>query len=433
MASHAAPTGSQANASARGKRPPASALLFATRVNLFAISLAALWIPLNLIVLPGQVEELVPSGLRGTGIGAVTFIGVGIAALVQPVAGRITDRAPLSDRRRPFLVVPALAITALLFALDLAPFYALLLLVYVAMQVLSNFAQAALQALIPDLVDERERGTASGVKTALDALGIVIGLAGVALLLSIGANSLVLVGFLALLIGGGGLLAWLLVPPVEPAKDRAKNFREFLSLGAVKEPFLQMRKADAAFQRAVLMRFLFLVGLFMVQRFLLYYLDERFGVERPEEQSSLYLLVGFALAAIGAGAAGWLSDLFGRKLVLRVSIVLASAMLVVLALAPVLAAALVAGAGIALAAGAFQAANWALLADSMEQQRGGEYFGLANLATAGSGALAGLFGPLVDVFNAFSPALTYAVLFCIAAAVTLSSLTITRKIAEANR
>ncbi len=50
-------------------------------------------------------------------------------------------------------------------------------------------------------------------------------------------------------------------------------------------------------------------------------------------------------------------------------------------------------------------------------------------ATARSGALAGLFGPLVDGFNAFSPALTYAVRFCIAAAITLSSLTMTRRLA----
>ncbi len=403
------------------RRKAVPAALFALRIHLFAISLAALWIPLNLIVLPGQVEELVPESLRASGVGLITFVGVGIAALVQPVAGRITDLTSLPDRRRPFMVGGSVFMVGLLFLLDFVPFYALLVLVYVTLQVVSNFAQAALQALIPDLVEESERGVASGIKTALDALGIVIGLGGVALLLSIGAGSFVLIAFVATLLAAGAVAALLLVPAVPPLPADQRNQR-LLTLSILKEPFLLLKKADRAFRDAVLMRFLFLAGLFIVQRFLLYYLDERFGVERPEEQSSLYLLVGFAVAAIGAASAGLMSDLFGRPLVLRASIILASAMLLVLAAAPVLEVAILAGAGIALAAGAFQAANWALLSDSMEQKRGGEYFGLANLATAGAGAAAGIFGPLVDLFNFFSPALTYGVLFTLAALVTLSSI-----------
>jgi MFS family permease len=409
--------------------------VFAFRINLFAISLAALWIPLNLVVLPGQVDELLPESLRGTGIGAITFIGVGIAALVQPIAGRVTDLSPTADRRRPFMTGPAVAMVLLLFALALAPVYVILVVVYVALQVTSNFAQAALQALIPDLVDEPERGLASGIKTALDALGIVLGLGGVALLLSLGADSFVLIAFLAVVVALGGVAALLLVPRVEPLPEgeRAEGFGELFAWSVVKQPFLDLNDADAAFRQAVLMRFLFLVGLFIVQRFLLFYLDERFGVERPEEQSSLYLLGGFAVAALGAGSAGWLSDLFGRATVLRASIVLASAMLVVLAVAPVLAVATIAGVGIALAAGAFQAANWALLSDVMERQKGGQFYGLANLATAGAGACAGIFGPIVDLFNAFSPALTYGVLFAIAAVLTLSSIFLTSKANDESR
>jgi Na+/melibiose symporter-like transporter len=331
--------------------------------------------------------------------------------------------------------VPAIAMVLLLFALELAPAYVILVAVYILLQVTSNFAQAALQALIPDLIEKPGRGLASGIKTALDALGIVIGLGGVALLLSRGAETFELIAFIAGLVFLGGVAVFFLNPRVPPLPEgeRARSLQSLVSWSVLKEPFLQLKRADSAFQQAVLMRFLFLIGLFIVQRFLLFYLEERFGVDRPEEQSSVFLLGGFAVAALGAANAGWLSDLVGRATVLRASIVVASAMLLVLAAAPVLVLAVAAGVGIALAAGAFQAANWALLSDTMERQRGGEFYGLANLATAGSGALAGIFGPIVDVFNAFSPAVTYGVLFTIAAAITFSSLASTSAVRESSQ
>ena len=49
--------------------------------------------------------------------------------------------------------------------------------------------------------------------------------------------------------------------------------------------------------------------------------------------------------------------------------------------------------------GAFQAVNWALLSDDVPRARRATAFGLANVATAGAGALSGVFGILVDVLN----------------------------------
>jgi len=96
-------------------------------------------------------------------------------------------------------------------------------------------------------------------------------------------------------------------------------------------------------------------------------------------------------------------------------------MVLVIAAAPLLG--LVAACGVVLAAssGAFLASNWALLSDSMEQEKGGQSFGMANLATAGAGALAGAVGPLIDLLNARVPDLTYVIAFGLAGAITLSA------------
>ena len=48
--------------------------------------------------------------------------------------------------------------------------------------------------------------------------------------------------------------------------------------------------------------------------------------------------------------------------------------------------------------------------------------GLANVATAGASALAGLLGPVVDAANALVPGGTYQITFTLAALVTLVAL-----------
>lgn len=55
---------------------------------------------------------------------------------------------------------------------------------------------------------------------------------------------------------------------------------------------------------------------------------------------------------------------------------------------------------------------------------------MANIATAGAGALAGLYGPIVDIMNAVFPAGTYQVLFGLAAAVAALALLPLRRVGE---
>ena len=114
----------------------------AARLNVFAVALSALWTPLNSLVLPGLVDERVPGELRGSALGVLTFLGIGIAVVAQPVFGRASDRWPSGDRRRPFIVVGALVGAPLAVALGVVPGFLLLLLVYVLLQLASNAMQA---------------------------------------------------------------------------------------------------------------------------------------------------------------------------------------------------------------------------------------------------------------------------------------------------
>ncbi len=176
------------------------------------------------------------------------------------------------------------------------------------------------------------------------------------------------------------------------------------------------------FKLVLLTRFLFLLGLYPVQRFLLYFLEDRFGVEDPVTQASIAILGAVAIGAIASVVAGVVSDQVGRKPVLAVSIIGAGIGVLGVALLPTLLLVAVAGLLVAIGAGAFEGVNWATIADNIPEGEGARYFGVANMTTAGASAAVGLLGPLVDLLDRLLPAATYPSTFAIAGICVLTAL-----------
>jgi MFS family permease len=71
---------------------------------------------------------------------------------------------------------------------------------------------------------------------------------------------------------------------------------------------------------------------------------------------------------------------------------------------------------------AFAGGSWALLADLVPKDDSARFFGLANFSTAGSSAVAGLFGPVIDGLERIWPGMGYSVLFLGAALAFLASI-----------
>jgi MFS family permease len=140
------------------------------------------------------------------------------------------------------------------------------------------------------------------------------------------------------------------------------------------------------------------------------------------ERASIGLALAIVLAAVAAAFAGVISDTTGRTPVLVASAIWAAVGLGLLGFAPNLVVVAVAGALIAAGTGAFQAVNWALLSDTVPKAQAASAFGVANIATAGAGAVAGIFGPVVDLMDALMPAGTFQLTFGLAALITLASL-----------
>jgi Na+/melibiose symporter-like transporter len=162
------------------------------------ISINLFWLGLNIrntavgsIFMPYLVDAFAPEAIKNTALGGMRTAGLVIAMLVQPAMGLLSDRSTSRfGRRRPFIFVGVLFDLVFLAAIGLAGNYWLLLLVILLQQFSANVSHGPLQALIPDLVPEEQRGVSSAVKAIFELL------------------PLILVGFAIAPLVGSGHLGW---------------------------------------------------------------------------------------------------------------------------------------------------------------------------------------------------------------------------------
>ena len=163
-------------------------------INLYWLALNVASNSLHPIILPVRVQQLVPEELKATYLGVLTFAGLVVAIIVQPVMGALSDRSTSRwGRRRPFIVAGTLFNLLFLSFIGLVGGYWFLFAALLLLQFSSNVAHGALQGLIPDLVPQEQRGTASGVKGLIEIVGAIVA--------SLGAGYLVGQGYMVAAIG----------------------------------------------------------------------------------------------------------------------------------------------------------------------------------------------------------------------------------------
>lgn len=162
------------------------------------ITLNLFWLGLNIrntalgsIFMPYLVGLFAPEAIKNSALGGMRSAGLVIAMLVQPAAGLLSDRSTSRfGRRRPYILLGAIFDLIFLIFIFLAHDYWTLLVGILLIQFSSNVSHGPLQALIPDLVPEDQRGRASAVKSLLELL------------------PLVLVGLTIAKLVGAGMLGW---------------------------------------------------------------------------------------------------------------------------------------------------------------------------------------------------------------------------------
>ena len=193
--------------------------------------------------------------------------------------------------------------------------------------------------------------------------------------------------------------------------------------------------ALASLRASKLRSFLTLLGIYVAQSFLQYYVRDQLSVPNAAEVTGNLLATLGLMLLLLVFPAGWLSDRFGRIGLNLLAGVLIALGILGLAFARSIPALYLFGAIIGAATGVFLSVNWALATDLIPVDEAGKYLGLSNLATAGAGAASRLTGPLIDGVNALRPGtyLGYPVVFALASVVTLVGTVLMVRIRKAVR
>jgi MFS family permease len=357
------------------------------------LGISILWIPLAFLF-DGVTVLLLPVRLGGsaTDLGLVSFVGLAVAAGLQPVAGLLSDRFRDRVDRRLFIAVAAAPALGGLWVLAGATGIVAAIVGYVAIQAAAAAVQAGQQTLIPEHVRDDARGRASGLKAAFDVGGAFVAFLVLGAVLATGdLVAAAAVTSAALVVGVVVMVA--LVPAGGAGPSPARR-----SLGL-----------PPGLVPLIVARFLFLFATYAVGRFLLLLVSERLAIpaDRAADEAGGLLALFTLATALTALAAGWLADRRSRHELMSVGAVTAALGIVVLVPAAGLPGLLVGGLLMSLGTAAFVAANWAATTDLVDASDSGRLMGIANLGTALAAAVAGLVGPLID-HAGFAPALLVA-------------------------
>lgn len=169
----------------------------------------------------------------------------------------------------------------------------------------------------------------------------------------------------------------------------------------------------------VINRLGFLTGAINLSTFTVYFLQARLGLAREaaaKPAAQLLMFIGIAIL-IFALTGGWLADRFGRKRMVLMSGLVATAGAALALSLPNLSVIYAGGAILGAALGLFYTANWALGTSIVPKEEAGRYLGISNLAGAGAGAVgAYIGGPIADFFTTNLPTMPgvgYILLFAI--------------------
>ncbi len=275
------------------------------------------WGALLPVVLPTQIAAIVGDAHKELYNGLIPPLGALFSLIITPLAGALSDRrASPNGRRRPFLIAGALWNCA--FLLSMAAFgpgsnvwlYAAC---YFGVQCGANWWGGPYAGLIPDVVPQEERGSASGWMMFMTAAGTIAG--------AVVAGQFVHRGFwLPYAFIAATILVCLALtvtgvpePPSEPLDEDPFNLADFA------RSCVQPLRDRPDFVWVLVTRTLVSMGMFSVYTFFVYFLKDIVHIQDAEQTGSTLLGVAAIIGMPFALIAGRLSDRWGRKTIVKAS------------------------------------------------------------------------------------------------------------------
>jgi len=390
-----------------------------------------MWNSLHVIILPAVLLHLVPNSQKNTYLGLLTFFGLVIAMIVQPISGAVSDRWQSRwGRRRPLILIGTVFDFVFLAFLGWSGGLLWVAIGYIGLQLSSNTAHGPTQGLLPDRIPANQMGWASGFKNLLDMSGVVASALLVGHLLSPETRHPIgVIGLVAILLAAGAAVTLLGVHEesslIEWKSQDGSGWRDYW-----KDLLHVDFRANSSYWWLILSRFFFLTGVYGIQVFAQYYVRDVLAAPNPIELTGNLLAAITLSLIIFAVTGGWLGDRLGHKRILLFASGLGALGCLLLLWARTPATLLVFGTILGIGIGLFLTANWALASQLAPLVEAGKFLGLTNLATAGAGALSRLEGPVIDILNNAQPGvwMGYTMLFLFGGFCILVSAVLLRRV-----
>ncbi len=375
---------------------------FYVKITLLVFGISGLWQSMHSLILPIRILDFVPEAQKNTYLGLLTFSGLVIAMLAQPVAGAISDRSRMKwGRRRPFILGGIAAAALILPVIGAATTIVALFIGYCLLQVATNTAQGPLQAFIPEMVPGQKRGYASGIKSLLEILGGAVLLFPVSVWIDLysssGKSSWLWITFASL----GLILVALMLYTVFSVREKrpSAGLKNPAGSAAWISSFRFDIRKNRPFMWFLLSRLAVFMALATIQQFALYFFRDVIGVSDPAAATTRFIAISVASMLVAVLPAGYISDRIGRKPIAIASACTGAFGVLIILINQASSSMMIAAVVLGLALGAFTSTNWALATDLVAAGQEARYLGIANMATAGGAALARLIGPVIDFFN----------------------------------
>ena len=398
-------------------------------MNAYWFGSSFMWNSIHPIILPSVLLHIVPPQLKNSYLGILTFSGLLLALLIQPISGAVSD-GWLSrwGRRRPLAIIGVGLDLIFLVLLAWSGNLLVVFLGYVGLQITSNIAHGPMQGIIPDLVSKEQLGLASGLKNIFDMAGLIgASLAASKLLSPDEPYPTRIMGVVIGVLLISATVTFFFVKE-KPTSDNIWHKGRI----QLKQVFKIELKANQSFLWLIASRFLFLVGIYGIQTFAQYYIKDVMQAVNPVKATG-DLMTSLATALVICSLiGGWLTDRIGARLVIYLASMVSAIGAFLLVFASDISSLTVFTGILGGGVGLYLSSNWTLASRLAPKEEAGKFLGLTNLATAGAGAVSKLGGILIDVVNNAFPGqyLGYTGLFTLGGVFALLSMLLLHKVKE---
>lgn len=369
-------------------------------ISILGFGLASFSTSLGQIILPMRVIDLAPESLKNTYLGLLTFVGMGMAMLVQPLVGYISDRTTLKwGRRRPYILLGSTFATVLMLAIGLVNHYIWLAMIAVLIQISANIAQNPYDAIVRDQVPQEQRGKVSSIRAVTAAAGAIAFtlIAGILMDRHISTNDIWL--WLSLTLPASFLFTTMILTLTRLKETPFVASHQLTQTGIKNGADDLVPNTHPQLPIVLLAGFLFMLAGGILQTYTLYFLRDVINLDNPASAVGILAITVGAAILITLYPAGLLADKIGRRPLLLLSAFLGTTGSILFFIAQDLSHVIIIGTLLGIAVGIFIPAGRALIIDMISGRRAGEQLGVANFALVGGLALAKLGGIGIDALN----------------------------------